>query len=65
MTGKEIRKALEKDGWVCVRIMNGGTHFYKKEGVSKIVVVPMHNHVSIGVVRNIEKITGLSLREKK
>ena len=66
MTGKEVRKALEKDGWVWVR-RSGCICLFEKEGVLTKVVVPMHGQhpLSIGVLKNIEKITGLSLREKK
>ena len=62
MSGKEVCKIIEKDGWRFVR-QNGTSHrVYKKVGVDKIVTVPMHKTVSIGVLRQIERITGLSLR---
>lgn len=63
MSGKEICKAITKDGWVFVRSC-GDHRTFKKEGVRLLVTVPMHHEVSIGVVKSIEKITGLSLRRK-
>ena len=65
MSGKEVCRIIEKDGWIYVR-QNGTSHkIYKKQGVRKLVTVPMHGTVSTGVLCNIEKITGLSLRKKK
>lgn len=65
ISGKEVCRVIENNGWVFVR-QNGTSHrTYKKQGVAKLVTVPMHSHVSIGVVRNIERITGLSLRRER
>ena len=62
ISGKEVCRVIENNGWVFVR-QNGTSHrTYKKPGVAKLVTVPMHKHVSIGVVSKIERITGLSLR---
>ena len=60
---KSIERKVTKAGWVLVRIT--GSHFqFKKEGVPKTLVIPNHSgrDISIGILHNLEKITGLSLR---
>ncbi len=63
MSFRQIEKKVTNDGWVLVRIL--GSHYqYKKAGCDKLVVIPNHGEkdISIGVLKNLEKITGLSLR---
>ncbi|MCR5587783.1 MAG: type II toxin-antitoxin system HicA family toxin [Lachnospiraceae bacterium] len=63
MNFRKVEKILKKDGWKLVRVT--GSHYqYKKVGVNELAVVPNHNgkDLSIGVLRNLEKVTGLSLR---
>ena len=65
MTFKKVVKILRQDGWVFVR--SKGSHFhFKKEGVKKIATVVYHagKDVSIGVLKNLEKGTGLSLKSR-
>lgn len=60
---KSIEKKITADGWVLVRI--SGSHYqYKKEGVSANAVIPFHRgrSVSIGVIKSLERVTGLSLQ---
>jgi hypothetical protein len=60
---KQIEKKLLADGWYLVSVC--GSHYkYKHPAISKPAVVPNHGSkdISIGVVRNLEKVTGLSLR---
>ena len=61
---KEINRKLESNGWRVIRI--NGSHFqYAHPDYSgKVVTVPNHGKrdISIGIVKNIEKGTGLSLR---
>lgn len=60
---RTIVKKVTADDWVLVR--TSGSHFqFKKKGVSKTVVIPNHGgrSISIGVLKQIETITGLSLR---
>lgn len=60
---RTIEKKVTADGWILVRIT--GSHFqFKKEGNPKTVVIPNHGgrSISLGVLRQLEKITGLSLR---
>lgn len=63
MTFREIDKILKADDYVLVRIT--GSHYqYRKAGAPYTIVVPNHNgkDISIGVLKNLEKKTGLSLR---
>ena len=63
MNFKKIEKIILADGWVLVRVC--GSHYqFKKSGVEKNVVIPNHGNkdISIGVLKNLEKTTGLSLR---
>ncbi|MBT9779165.1 addiction module toxin, HicA family [Clostridium sp. MCC353] len=59
---RKIEKTIVADGWALDRI-NGSHYLYKKEGFSPIVI-PNHKgrDLSIGVTKNLESITGLSLR---
>ena len=62
MSFKKIDKLLRQNGWVLVRVK--GSHFqYKKCGFNYLAVVPNHGSkdISIGVLRSLEKGTGLSL----
>ncbi|WP_313119625.1 type II toxin-antitoxin system HicA family toxin [Proteiniclasticum ruminis] len=63
MKYREVEKILKANGWVLVRI-NGSHHQFKKADVNFLAVVPNHcsKDISIGVVRNLEKGTGLSFR---
>ena len=60
MNGKQIIKTLETNGWVHTR-SNGSHHMMKKGGVS--VPVPVHgaHDLKIGLVKKIEKQTGVKL----
>lgn len=63
MNFKKIERLITADDWVLVRTC--GSHYqFKKNGVDKTVVIPNHGNkdISIGVLKNLEKITGLSLR---
>ena len=60
---RTVVKKVTADGWVLVRIT--GSHYqFKKEGNPKTLVIPNHGgkSLSIGVLKQLEKITGLSLR---
>ena len=63
MTFREIEKILKADKWVLIRV-TGSHHQYRKVGVSNSIVIPNHNgkDLSIGVVKDLEKKTGLSFR---
>lgn len=59
----EVIKRLEEDGWVPVRL-RGDHRNFKKEGNPFIVTVPgqVRDEVSPGVLSDIRRKTGLSLR---
>lgn len=63
MTFREIKKSLETDGWYLVRVC-GSHHQFRKAGNSYAVTVPNHgsHDITIGVLKDLEKKTGLSLR---
>ena len=63
MCSKDVVKVLTSDGWVYTR-QRGSHAIYKKEGISDIVCIPIHGSksVSIGVLKQTERITGLSFR---
>ena len=62
MTYKEAEKVLKKDGWQLVRT-KGSHNQFKKPGVDYLATLPNHagKDISIGVLRSLEKGTGLSL----
>lgn len=64
MNFKKVEKIIKRNGWHLVRI-NGSHYQYKKVGNPNTVVVPNHNgaDLTIGVIKSIEKSTGLSLRK--
>lgn len=62
---REVDAILRQNGWVIVRIT--GSHYqYKKENCSFGAAVPRHcnRDISIGVLRKLEKGTGLSFRKR-
>ena len=63
MTFREIDKILKSENWLLVRV-SGSHHQYRKVGSSNAIVVPNHNDkdLTIGVIKDLEKKTGLSLR---
>ena len=63
MVFKDIDKKLRKNGWVKVR-RKGSHNMYKHEGFSVCICVPDHGNESIstGVIKSLERDTGLSLR---
>lgn len=64
MNFNKVEKLLKKNGWIHVRTT--GSHFqFKKVGVNFVATVPNHGNkdLSIGVLKNLEKGTGLSIRK--
>lgn len=61
MTFKEVVKVLESNGWAEVRVKSSH-HQFKKPGVEFLATVPNHGSkdISIGVIKSLEKGTGLS-----
>ena len=60
MDGREVVKTLQAAGWKEVRI-SGSHHILQKDG--KSVPVPVHGRrdLGIGLIRRIEKLTGVKL----
>lgn len=62
MVFTKIEKIIMTDGWKLVRII-GSQYQYQKAGCELTLVIPNLNDkaLSIDIVKNLEKITGLSL----
>ena len=63
MCFKDVEKKLRDAGWKVVRT-NGSHKQFKHPDKEYVITVPDHGKkdISIGVIKNIEKGTGLSLR---
>jgi predicted RNA binding protein YcfA (HicA-like mRNA interferase family) len=62
VSSREIIRALERDGWVLVRV-TGNHHHFKHPVKPGIVTVPHpRRDIPVGTVRSIEKQSGLKLR---
>lgn len=61
MNGKEVMKELQRNGWVEARV-KGSHHMMKKDGIT--VPVPIHGSkdIGIGLLKKIEKQTGVKLK---
>jgi predicted RNA binding protein YcfA (HicA-like mRNA interferase family) len=67
MSGKELAKLLEANGWDLLRIQ-GSHHIYGKVGNPSRISVPIHRNqdMKIGLLRNLLKTAGLlSMFESK
>lgn len=60
ITGKNLCKILEENGWNLARI-SGSHHVYTKEGEEARIVVPVHGNkeIKIGLLKAILKTAGL------
>jgi predicted RNA binding protein YcfA (HicA-like mRNA interferase family) len=60
MNGRQVIRELELSGWMLVRI-NGSHHMLKKDGVT--VPIPVHGarDIGVGLLKRIEKQTGVKL----
>jgi predicted RNA binding protein YcfA (HicA-like mRNA interferase family) len=61
MTAKQVIKILEKSGWVLRRI-NGSHHVFNKNNQSVSIPVYGNKDLGIGLLKCIEKQTGVELR---
>lgn len=61
---RTIERKIIANGWFLVRI-NGSHHMFKNPQNNLTITVPNHKgkDLSIGVIRSLEKATGLSLRK--
>jgi predicted RNA binding protein YcfA (HicA-like mRNA interferase family) len=64
LSGKELCKVLESNGWVLMRIQ-GSHHIYGKPGVDMRLSVPVHKNQSLkaGLFRHLLKQAGLSEKD--
>lgn len=60
MSGKELAKQLEREGWILLRIQ-GSHHIYGKRGFSERLSVPIHGSkpMKTGLLRYLLKKAGL------
>jgi predicted RNA binding protein YcfA (HicA-like mRNA interferase family) len=60
MSGKELAKLLEANGWTLLRVQ-GSHHIYGKEGNPSRISVPIHRNqdLKIGLLRNLLKTANL------
>jgi len=60
ISGKSFAKALEKNGWVLLRVQ-GSHYIYGKAGHDARITVPIHRNepLKIGLLRHLMKIAGL------
>jgi predicted RNA binding protein YcfA (HicA-like mRNA interferase family) len=61
VSGKELAKVLEQNGWILLRIQ-GSHHIYGKPGVPERLSVPIHGNKSlkVGLLRHLLKVAELS-----
>jgi predicted RNA binding protein YcfA (HicA-like mRNA interferase family) len=61
LSGKDLAKAIERHGWVLLRV-NGSHHVYGKRGSVVRLSIPIHgNHpLKKGLFRHLVKQAGLS-----
>lgn len=62
ISGKELCKLLEKQGWE-LKAIKGSHHVYMKEGRKARISVPVHGNKSlkIGLLRALLKVAEISL----
>ena len=65
MKAREIIRAIKAEGWVEARV-TGSHHHFKHPSRPGLVTVPMHGNadLKIGVLRSIEKQSGVKLRKE-
>lgn len=61
VSGKEFAKALEKHGWVLLRV-NGSHHIYGRAGSEVRLSVPIHGNKALktGLLNHLMKLAGLT-----
>ncbi|MFL9465273.1 MULTISPECIES: type II toxin-antitoxin system HicA family toxin [Nostocales] len=60
MSGKELTKLLERNGWILLRVQ-GSHHIYGKPGIASRISVPIHGNkgLKVGLLRHLLKTAGL------
>lgn len=61
VSGKELAKVLERNGWALLRIQSSH-HIYGKQGTDVRLSIPIHGNqnLKIGLLRNMMKLANLS-----
>jgi predicted RNA binding protein YcfA (HicA-like mRNA interferase family) len=61
ISGKELAKFLEKQGWILLRVQ-GSHYIYGKTGSYTRLSIPIHGNqtLKIGLLKHLLKIAGLS-----
>lgn len=62
MTFRKLKKILESNGWVVIRTVGSHYQFGKEDNPNTITVPYHHKDISLFILKNLEKQTGLSLR---
>lgn len=60
LTGKELAKLAKENGWYEIRV-KGSHHHFRKDGISKIVTIPIHGNEDLanGLEKKLLKDLGL------
>lgn len=66
MSGKDLARLLERNGWISMRI-NGSHHIYGKPGSIVRISVPIHGNrpLKMGLQKHLLKMAGLSARGRR
>jgi predicted RNA binding protein YcfA (HicA-like mRNA interferase family) len=64
LSGRNVRKAFEKDGWQFAR-QRGSHMIMAKEGSMATLSVPDHKEVARGTLRSLIRASGLTVDEFK
>ncbi len=61
ISGKELAKLLERNGWFLARI-NGSHHIYVKDKQFERISIPIHgnNSLKIGLLKHLLNVAGLN-----
>jgi predicted RNA binding protein YcfA (HicA-like mRNA interferase family) len=62
LSGKQVRKAFENDGWEYIR-QRGSHMILVKEGSMATLSVPNHKTVARGTLRSLIRAAGLTVEE--
>jgi predicted RNA binding protein YcfA (HicA-like mRNA interferase family) len=62
ISGRELAKLLEQEGWRLLRV-NGSHHIYGKVGHDARLSVPMHGNkpLKTGLARHLARVAGITL----
>jgi predicted RNA binding protein YcfA (HicA-like mRNA interferase family) len=62
ISGKQVVKAFEKDGWIFDR-QHGSHMILTKPGMQSTLSVPNHKEIGRGLLKTLIKDSGLSIQE--